>query len=303
MRYILFIIAMLCVGCGGSNSANSTSGAKLVFSKAGDGERAILMASRAVAATASEIAWVDFNLGDIGATTTYLFMLRNTGSEPATNVVLTSDNPAVKVSPGIIAVLEPEGVAGLLPIIRVTVQHGAQASGIGTAPILPMGDMVFNITASSENGAFVSAELGGVVRVASYEVHSPGRNIVGFPVLMTELETGEVISANQWGGVWPTSATAGIINTGNTPLTLDVSFCANIDRTYEMAYDSTVILAPGETMLFDHERDYAPDRGLNGYNFYYQSVRIGTEGVIRADRVVDEYIFHSGWTAVESVAN
>lgn len=307
--FLLFLSLLLLTGCGGGGSSGSNNGPsqpKLEFTQAGDGDRAVLKTARAMAtsATTAEPLDVDFNLGDIGATTTYLFMLRNTGNVPATNVVITADNPAVKVSPGVISVLQPEGVAGLLPIIRVTVQHGSQSTGIGIAPILPMGNFQFKLTATSDNGAFVQADLGGVARVADFRIDSPLRYVVGFPARMLDTDSGEMFNASFWADVWPASATAGLVNTGNTPLYVDISLGDGpVTQHYSVAYQRSVIVNPGETLPFSREENFYgwPD-DLN-YSNAAELFSVTTGGVIRADRVVDEHIFHLGWWLRVPVAN
>jgi hypothetical protein len=92
---------------------------------------------------------VDFNMGSLNKTSTYLFELVNTGSTDMTNISLETNNAAVTISPSIISVLSPSNSGSVVPIIQVTVQHGLSANGIGTAPTLTAGELAFNIYATT----------------------------------------------------------------------------------------------------------------------------------------------------------
>lgn len=106
----------------------------------------------AQSAPSTPVAGSDFDMGDLKKTSTFLFELRNSGNTGATNVFLATDNPAVTVQPASIGIISPSGSGGLIPIIQVTVAHGLNANGIGTAPCLPQGPFSFTVVAQILGG-------------------------------------------------------------------------------------------------------------------------------------------------------
>jgi hypothetical protein len=129
--YVLIVLVLLIstvnYGCDkdSSSSTSSTSAGKLVFAAtttpSGAVSSTMAPAARVVRAS-PPIAGVDFDLGDLNTTDTYLFVLKNTGTSDVTNVVLVSDNPNVTVTPSRIGVLQPDGQGGVVPVIKVSIQ-------------------------------------------------------------------------------------------------------------------------------------------------------------------------------------
>jgi hypothetical protein len=83
---------------------------------------------------------VNFNLGSIKGSTAFYFLLYNTGSTPITNVTLSMADSDFTVYPSNIDTLIPGGTLGMLPIIKVVALHGTAFEGIGTRPLMPMGE-------------------------------------------------------------------------------------------------------------------------------------------------------------------
>ncbi len=184
----------------------------------------------------------DFEEGNLPATTTYLFELRNTGGTAITNVVLKATNsnpngpdyslipnPPVIVTPVNIGVLQPVGVASFAQIIQVTVIHGRNASGVGTAAQLPAGRFTFGISAVGDS-AGATATIGLTAQVANFTC-----TLAGQPVIDQFSTVGAACSAVTpsgnyslpiFGGYADTQPLVGqsvsgvFTNTGNVPISL-----------------------------------------------------------------------------------
>lgn len=84
-----------------------------------------------------------FDLGDLRGTKNYYFILENTGQTPITNISITSSDSTIDVSPSSIIRLDPQGSNGIIPIIKVTVNHGTVIeNGVGIKPLQAMGSLV-----------------------------------------------------------------------------------------------------------------------------------------------------------------
>ncbi|WP_157463755.1 hypothetical protein [Deinococcus pimensis] len=110
--------------------------------------------SSAASSSLTTQAATTINVGDIKNTSTYYFILANSGGTPITDIKLTSSNPAFAVSPGGIDSLGTTQDVGIIPIVKVTAVHGASSTGLGTAPLLPMGmnESVVHIEGVTKDG-------------------------------------------------------------------------------------------------------------------------------------------------------
>lgn len=162
----LVALTLLVMGCkhGSSHASSTPSSGKLEFVAT----QTTVRTAKAAHAARDAIPGVDFDLGDLPSTDTYLFVLKNTGQSEVQNVVLAADNPAVVITPSRIAVLQPEGAGGVVPVIKVTIQHGKSASGLTDAPLLEPGALVFNISATGDSGAPATASIGVTAQVAKF---------------------------------------------------------------------------------------------------------------------------------------
>lgn len=175
---LVLLISMINYGCkkDHDSSTPSTHAGKLVFAATTTPAAAPSVSSRMVGAAAprvmaaAPIAGVDFDLGELKTTDTYLFVLKNTGTEDVTNVVLSSDNPDVTVTPSRIGVLQPDGQGGVVPVIKVSVQHGISQSGLRDTPLLSPGATLFNVTATGDAGVTAQASMGVTVLVANFDI-------------------------------------------------------------------------------------------------------------------------------------
>jgi hypothetical protein len=93
-----------------------------------------------------------FDFGSLKGSRDFYFILENTGESAIENVVLTSSNPAFAVMPSAISVIEPasgdSADVGLLPVVRIGVNHGTSLEGVGFTELLPPGENVALITIS-----------------------------------------------------------------------------------------------------------------------------------------------------------
>lgn len=80
-----------------------------------------------------------FEMGDLKGSDDFLFLLKNIGDYPITDVNLTSDGAAFQVAPTEISGMEPASSSPMETVLRVRVNHGTNLSGVGHLPVLPMG--------------------------------------------------------------------------------------------------------------------------------------------------------------------
>lgn len=80
-----------------------------------------------------------FDMGDLKGSDDFLFLLKNAGDFPITDVSLSSDGTAFEVAPASISSLEPASSSAIETVLRVRVVHGTNLSGVGHLPVLPMG--------------------------------------------------------------------------------------------------------------------------------------------------------------------
>ncbi len=208
---ILSLFILVCAGCGASGggkpvSVGTPGGLQLVGTKT----HASTQVTRAMAVLASaEVVAADFEMGDLNKTSTYLFELRNIGTTNLTNIALTSDNPAVTIVPSSIGIISSSGSGGIIPIIQVTVAHGLSPNGIGPAPTLAPGRLVFTIWAQVLGGnaghpttdpqpcrgkdqikaSDAEATIGATVRVTKFTIKAGGDQVPG-GVTLTDRNVG-----------------------------------------------------------------------------------------------------------------
>jgi hypothetical protein len=78
-------------------------------------------------------------MGDLKGSDDFLFLLKNVGDHPITDVALESDQAAFDVAPKTISVLAPSATSAMETVLRVRVVHGTNLSGVGHLPVLTMG--------------------------------------------------------------------------------------------------------------------------------------------------------------------
>lgn len=94
----------------------------------------------------------DIELDTIAMTSSFHFLLKNNGTTPITGIKFTSSLPYFKITPdSIITLGVPNSNTGMEQLIKVTVEHGTNASGMGFADVLT-GNQYATITISGTNG-------------------------------------------------------------------------------------------------------------------------------------------------------
>lgn len=284
MKFCILVLAILLVGCGseGGNAPQtvSTPGSSLSFSTNDavvvNAASPVRSAMVAMSAPSTPVIGSDFEMGDLNKTSTYLFELRNTGTQ-ATNVILVSDNPAVTIVPSSIGIISNSGSGGMIPIIQVTVAHGISPNGIGSAPTLPAGRLSFTIEAQILGGDVghpvrdpqpchgrdqvrtgdAAATLGMTVRVTNFEIKA-GYDAVPEGVPLSLVNTGSSFS------VW----------SSNDPFT---------DTSWSLITQDGIIPA-------------CPVWFLNQYEFWYN-------GTVPSDQVVPVEAQQHGVTTITNTGN
>jgi hypothetical protein len=148
-RFAWTALCLAAVAAGCQEPAPEIGGRFSVAYLEGLGGSAGVQAAGAYSDAAGETA---FDLGSLKGSRDFYFLLGNTGETAIENIVLTSSNDAFAVTPGEISALEPTADAsydvGLLPVIRVSVNHGTALEGIGFTDLLPPGENSAVITVS-----------------------------------------------------------------------------------------------------------------------------------------------------------
>lgn len=104
-----------------------------------------------------------FILGDLKASRDFYFFLKNTGGTAITDITIESNNAHFDVTPEEIGILEPDSLATIIPIIRVSALHGVALNGIGYIDLIPMNEnrTVISIAGvtTDENGTNIPVSL------------------------------------------------------------------------------------------------------------------------------------------------
>ncbi|MEX0680385.1 MAG: hypothetical protein WD097_03315 [Balneolales bacterium] len=93
----------------------------------------------------------DFDLGDIGNTTEFYFVLTNSGETDIEDITLSSNHPGFQIYPASIPVLKPVADVGLYQVIRLTAVHGTAPNGVGPpAPVMEPGTVSTEVKVKGE---------------------------------------------------------------------------------------------------------------------------------------------------------
>ncbi len=93
---------------------------------------------------------VDYDLGEIQNTTTFFFLLTNTGHRNITDISLLSSNPKIKITPALIDTLPPADRSEFTPLIQITAIHGTPQSNIGYTDLMTPGINIDTLTISGK---------------------------------------------------------------------------------------------------------------------------------------------------------
>lgn len=101
-----------------------------------------------------------FDLGALHGTDEYYFMLTNSSGAAVTGVSITSSNPAFVVRPTSIDEIRSGSGMEVVPIVRISAEHGSKATGVGHAPLLNKGTNTADIEIQgTQSGKTVSLIL------------------------------------------------------------------------------------------------------------------------------------------------
>ena len=126
-----------------------------------------------------------FDLGSIGNTKDFFFVLINVGDTDIHNVTLETEHPGFDIYPKTIDTVKPVSDIGLYQMIRLSVIHGTAASGVGLAPVMEPGDQTtqLNISGTTTNSEGDSltielvADLSVDVKLADIRVSHVGGDV------------------------------------------------------------------------------------------------------------------------------
>ena len=121
MYKILFLLLLLLASCSKSTSldAESSGRGKFALTYLDSPERKTVLAR-----VSGDSIYTDVDLGLVKGTTERLFIPRNSAESPLTNVKITSSNPAIKLTPNFIPVLDISGDESFVQILQMTIVHG-----------------------------------------------------------------------------------------------------------------------------------------------------------------------------------
>jgi hypothetical protein len=223
---------------------------------------------------------IGYNLGNVKGTTSFSFILLNSGDQPIFDISLSVNNPQYGITPGNISILDANtsltkpSTQGIIPIISLTVTHGTHANGIWYADLLTMGQnsgilTIEGKTLNEENDTIpLTAEFNFIVNAQIMEVK------LFFNNEEHPLEAYSKLTYNAYGieyirlYYFHKGDVVSIQNTGNTA----------VDVYWDN--DNYVYLKPGERSDIDlHDMPMVNFR-LNGFGTIADSylIDIGTDG-------------------------
>jgi hypothetical protein len=212
------------------------------------------LAKTDAAASAAGEGRAGFDLGSVGGSASFYFLLYNVGFSPITGISIGFADSQFAVSPARMDTLFPGIDIGLLPIVKVSAVHGTALTGVGYRPLLPMGNdtavLTIKGTTRTKDGrdSVLVLAAGMAVKAlvmdidvrdanGSLPLASPGGKIRGdFPEGMTEMPFYSV-----------SGCSVEIKNTGNVPVTatLWTEHADAGDTTWAETLSATI--GPGRT--------------------------------------------------------
>jgi hypothetical protein len=206
---------------------------------------------------------VTFNLGKIKGSSGFFFLLYNVGMTPITNVTLSIENPAYSVFPSSMDTLIPGSDVGMLPVVKIAAFHGTPYDGVGTRPLLPMGNNKFVLhisgnsktTAGKDTVIALDAEMNLDALIMDLSIN--GMNGKLTPAPEGGVNTSEVASIES--GITKVSnystkckgdSIITIRNAGNVPLHCKIYSSSNITATnnYTVVKVADTVIASGSEM-------------------------------------------------------
>lgn len=192
----------------------------------------------------------EFNLGEIGNTSEFYFVLVNTGETNIVDVTLSVDHPGYRVHPASIPVLPPATEVALYQLVKITVIHGTPLSGIGLAPVLAPGAALseLRIEGTTTGADDESLDVGFTADLAAYALLADIRVTYGGGEVNLAAPSGSVFGGGYPGTVStymiPNNREITITNTGNVDLDLTVRGVRNPPQILNLG---TFVLEPGQS--------------------------------------------------------
>lgn len=276
-RFVILILATCMMFASGCNQ-NSPSGPEVsVTLKPESGRFGIShmggLAKKSALAEVKEGPGVSFNLGQIKGSTGYFFLLYNIGAVPITNVSLAIGTPGYAVFPTSMDTLIPGSDVGMLPVVKVSAFHGTAYDGVGTRPLLPMGNNTFTLhiegTSKTASGADTTIELEAAMNleamVMDLDVSGKSGSITTSPFQGNINETFEGVPGVKNERIYSCNtecvddSVVAITNTGNVPLHITLyssSISPGSQRVVATRlFDSTIALSDTCKFTFDSDID------------------------------------------------
>jgi hypothetical protein len=218
---------------------------------------------------------VTFNLGKIKGSSGFFFLLYNVGMTPITNVTLSIENPAYSVFPSSMDTLIPGSDVGMLPVVKIAAFHGTPYDGIGTRPLLPMGNNKFVLhisgnsktTAGKDTVIALDAEMN--LEALIMDLSIIGMNEILTPAPEGGVNTSEVAKIGS--GItkvcnYTTSCNADSIitirNDGNVPLHCQMYRSSYVSANYTVVKIADTVIASGSQIV---KRIYVSDNSQAYY--------------------------------------
>jgi hypothetical protein len=210
------------------------------------------------------------DLGDLHSTTSYYFLLTNTGGKSITNIQLSVSDSSFQIFPTSIDSLTVGlGTQSLVPIIKLTALHGTGAQGLGTEPLMSPGIHQVNINVSGTtklNNTDTTVSLVATVKINALVMD------VNVHTTLTAIglsDTGTTLGGYTYDGFIAsnipmyedsTDTIITIVNTGNVNLKIK-------SEGLNMSYDSSsCIINVGDSANFIFQPGYGQIIRFDGNN-------------------------------------
>ncbi|TAG59974.1 MAG: hypothetical protein EAZ27_00035 [Cytophagales bacterium] len=196
---------------------------------------------------ANENGTIDFDLGDVRASKSYLFILNNGGDYDISSVQFHTDNPNFILSPKSISVLKAKGM-GLTQIVSLDVVHGKAINGSFIASLLSKND---NFSYATISGTTQNTK-GENITISTIVKFKVSAKIMDMKILEygneIRLDTNFGTVGSSLGGLgnlrnhWVKDSKFKIVNSGNVPFTLKYGTenNGNFSNSIELAINGEV---------------------------------------------------------------
>lgn len=262
---LLVLLALIFAGCSGSTSVDHDDHPPITLHKMG------VMAKTTGIINEMEALPYDIKLDTISMTASFYFIIKNNSNSEITGLKFAFDKPHFKITPdSIITLGVPSSSTGIEQLIKVTVEHGTLAGGLGWADILT-GDQYGELTISGKNtnGDFST----------TYTMHVFAKRMVAY------IEYPDSIYEHQGGETWAYKANInsnGYIYTDNASKGCYINFYANGSHTPPM-----VLTGDTDTLSYSNAREFFTLDGT--YTYISNTTMELYKQIIREERIFTIY--------------